>query len=141
MLQIISNGTALDLPTDISINLTIENPFMVEDRIPTPHSLTFELPPTANNLQLFGFPNRIATYGVGSFERSIPCVIRFSGLQLAVGRLVLISFDEVLKLNFTSMPIGVSSQKKLFEVDTETVVFEGISSTTNWDSPGNYAYN
>lgn len=139
MLQIISNGTALDLPTDISINLTIENPFMVEDRVPTPHSLTFELPPTANNLQLFGFPNRHAGYTNLGTPRSIPCSIMFQGLNIAKGALVLQSFDEAIKVNFSGVDFNTTLKSKMFDLPLDTVTLTGTYSNIQWTTPGNYA--
>src|SRR5690606_27976554 len=104
MLQIISNGTALDLPTDIAINMTMENPFMLEDRVPTPYSLTFELPPTPQNLQIFGYPDRIGSYtSSNNYNRSIEVVIRFNGLLIATGALILTEYDRTLKVNFSGV--------------------------------------
>src|SRR5690606_22478205 len=112
MLEIIINGQSLDLPPDIQINLTIENPFVTEDRIPIPYSLSFDLPPTPKNLRLFKYPNRIATgFNVGDYD----CTIRFQGLNISIGILTVTKFDQRIQANFRGAEVTDYLEKKLFE--------------------------
>src|SRR5690606_705843 len=59
MLKITLNGTPLNIPPDLQLNLIFENPLLFNDRIPSSHSLSFDLPATAHNLRIFGNPNRL----------------------------------------------------------------------------------
>lgn len=59
MLRVVICGTSIDLPPKPSITFVYENPFLLQDRIPVPASLNFEIPPTPKNLLLFGNPNRL----------------------------------------------------------------------------------
>ncbi len=65
MLEVIVDKThILNLLSDVQISFIEENPLFVEDRIPSPYSLTFEVPPTPGNLKALGFPSRITSASV-----------------------------------------------------------------------------
>lgn len=92
MLEIQHAGSLIDLPPDISFDLTIENPFMISDRIPTPYSLTFALPSTPANLALFSYPNRIAS--VMNFEYITDISIFVDGVGISTGVLKLDTYED-----------------------------------------------
>src|SRR5690606_35358876 len=120
--------------------MTMENPFMLEDRVPTPYSLTFELPPTPRNLQLFGYPDRIGSYTSGnSYNRSIEVVIRFNGLLIATGALILTEYDRTLKVNFSGVDFNSKLKDKMFEVPMDTIQIGGTYNVAEWDNSANYA--
>src|SRR5690606_21652826 len=117
MLEIIHNGKALNLPPDIQISLTIENPLLKEDRIPTPYSLSFELPRTRNNLEQFGWPDRLASYIHGRYIRTIPVDIRFHSITISKGHLKLTSHLDSLKVTFSGIDYIDGLRNKLYEID------------------------
>ena len=85
MLEIqIHNGVSLDLPEDFRLNMICENPLMLEDRIPAPYSVQFEVPSTIKNLQVFGMPNRIAANGL---VKKLPADIIQFGFIVSRGEL------------------------------------------------------
>lgn len=141
MLEILTlDGIRFDLPIDISIAMVIENPFLVEGRIPLPYSTSFDLPPTSKNLQLFNYPNRLNTYRLNQ-ERSKPCVIMLKGIIIAKGKLVMLSFDTTIKVNFSGIDFNESHRAPLFSMDFETDTINGAYNTVDWNRTGNYAYN
>lgn len=98
MLEIIvNNRVSLDLLPDIEINFLEENPLFLTDRIPSPYSLSFEVPLTSKNQKAFGFPSRTTS------KSSIwvqPAEIRHSGLVLSRGELLILNVNNTIKLQF-----------------------------------------
>ena len=117
MLEIILEGVTLDLPPDIQINLTIENPFMSKDRIPVPFSLAFDLPPTPRNLKAFNYPNRI---NVELSRPNYSATIRFQGLNIGHGVITLDNFDKTIKVNFRGAEITDNLTNKLYELQLQS---------------------
>lgn len=98
MLEIIlDNQFILNFPADIQINFIEENPLFLDDRIPAPYSLTFEVPPTPGNLRALGFPVRITSCSV---KRRLPAEIRHTGLVMAKGEIILVETDPTIRLQF-----------------------------------------
>lgn len=139
MLEIIVNHQAIDLPKDISIAMTIENPFVSEGRIPFPYSLDFDLPDSDKNLRIFNYPNRLATYNVQSINRSFPCVIRFSGLHIVSGNLVLRSYQTSIRVNFSAVDFSSAMQQSMFSTPLGNMTLEGSYALVDWENMDNYA--
>lgn len=116
MLEIIAKGERLQLPNDISIDMTWENPFLLQDRVPATYSMSFSLPPTPQLLRIFGYPNRVAS--TGDWE-DVESRIIFNALTVAVGRLVLEEFEGDLKVSFvgSEIPPIVKEKMNLLELD------------------------
>src|SRR5690606_35110344 len=125
MLEILHNGKALNLPPDIQISLTIENPLLKQDRIPTPYSLSFELPPTRHNLEQFDWPDRIGSYKQTRYARTIPVEIRFHSITIGQGHLKLTSYLDSLKVTFSGIDYIDGIKSKLYEIDFGREVFDG----------------
>src|SRR5690606_14681755 len=141
MLEIIHNGKSLNLPPDIQISLTIENPLLKEDRIPTPYSLSFELPPTRHNLQLFGWPDRIGSYKQANHVRTIPVDIRFHSITISKGHLKLTSYLDNLKVTFSGVDYIDGIKHKLYEIDFGREDFQGsYTGNINFGSSSHFAY-
>lgn len=115
MLEIYVNGSLVDLPPNIQITMTIDNPFLIQDRIPVPHSLTFELPPTPKNQSIFDYTNRIPSLieSKGMFA-SYTCVIRMNSIVISEGQLVVTEFTRTFKCFFTAAEITPSMKNALF---------------------------
>jgi hypothetical protein len=94
---VIHNGGRLDLPEDFELSIIHENPLFLEDRIPAPYSVQFDVPPTANNLQIFGMPNRIASSGL---KKNLPADLIHYGYIMSRGQLILTGCDDTPKLQF-----------------------------------------
>ena len=94
---IVGQGLALNLSNDIEVNFIEENPLFMDERVPAPYSLSFDVPPTPWNLKVLGFPVRISS---ASIHKRLPAEIRFSGLVLARGEILLIETDPTIKLQF-----------------------------------------
>lgn len=141
MLEIIAKNTKLDLPTDIQIALVIENPLLKENRIPTPYSLSFELPATQTNLQLFGWPDRVTAYKSKDNIVTVPCEIRFSSISISRGHLKLMSYMKSLKVSFSGIDHVADAKKKLYEIDFgKEYFFDGTHDTPiNFLSGDNWA--
>lgn len=141
MLEIFISNQKVDLPTDIQIALTIENPFMLQDRVPAPYSLAFTLPPTQRNLKVFAFPNRIASYrSVQSLTVTRPCRILFQSVTIATGIINLTEYNQGIKAAFKGADLTDTMRASIYETPMHSYVF----ATPNWrdidfDNPLNYA--
>jgi len=121
MIEIVLHaGGRLDLPENFVLNIIHENPLFLEDRIPAPYTVQFEVPSTANNLQLLGMPNRIASSGLK--KRLAADLIHF-GFIISRGELLLTGFDNYPKLQFVG-----------------TIAIEAMSKNLNQLELGDYDY-
>lgn len=147
MLQIIADNTILNLPEDIQITLIIENPFMVNDRIPTPYSLTFDLPPTNTNLKATKWPNRVTSYQT---VVELTCEIKFESITFARGILSVDGFEDTIKVSFKSVSVFDNLRQKLYDIEMKKVEFGVATPRTptpadtrrwnlNWEDPTNFA--
>ncbi len=141
MLEIIVNFKKVDLKKDIQIPLVIENPFMLEDRIPLPYSFAFELPATPTNLEIFGYPNRIGSYKNMDAGQSFGCVIHFNGLKIAHGQIKITSFQTDISVQFLGFDVNEDLKKKMYEYDLGREVFAGNYNTFDFNDPSNFASN
>lgn len=141
MLEILIDNTALDLPSDIAINIVMENPFMAEDRIPAPYSLSFEIPGTAHNLALFGFPNRLGVYNnsyTGFSKKN--ATIRYNSLSLLKGHITLTNVSSTLKINFVGIDFNDNIRIPLYKLDLGRQYFPGEYDDVDFTDPSNFAY-
>lgn len=83
MLYIKLNNELADLPADINVSLTGQNPFLSEDGISAVYSFPIDLPPSEHNLRLLGYPHRITSEQVTD---EVPCEIGFAGQMIAKGK-------------------------------------------------------
>lgn len=111
---IVENGFALNLPADVQINFIEENPLFLDDRIPAPYSLTFEVPPTPGNVKALGFAGRITSQSV---KRKLAAEIRHTGLVMARGEIILIETDPVIKLQFKGSREPEEISRNLNQID------------------------
>lgn len=115
MLEIIVDTKyTLHLPEDIDINFIEENPLFLNDRIPAPYSLSFEVPATPGNLMAFGFPNRVTSKTV---KKVLPVEIRHTGLILGRGDILLLEVTDVLKIQFSGSRSLVNLKARLDKID------------------------
>jgi len=120
MLQIIADNINLNLSEDIQITMIIENPFMVNDRIPTPYTLTFELPATKANLKATKWPNRVTSY---QKVVELSCEIKFDSITFSRGILSVDGFEETIKVSFKSISVFDNLRQKLYDIDMKKVEF------------------
>lgn len=117
MLRLTLNGTPLQLPADIHLNLIFENPLMYNDRIPSSHSLSFNLPATPHNLRILGHPNRLNVRG--AFREFNGLDIFYQAQKILTGVLIVSRFDKAIvcffrgsvitdemRLPLNEMPLG-----------------------------------
>lgn len=136
MFEIILQGVNLDLPDDISFQFTIENPLLLVDRIPSPYSLTFELPFSPKNLATFKYPNRITSKG--SFKEYSNCELRFSGVRFSKGSLLVQKTDKNITCFFSGLIYPENVMKTIDNVELEKYHY-GINAdaiepgTWKWD--------
>src|SRR5690606_15431992 len=112
-----------------------------EDRIPTPFSLSFELPPTRHNLEVFGWPDRIGSYRQSTYVRTAPVNIFFNAISIAKGHLKLTSYMENLKVTFFGVDYIDGIKSKLYELDFGREIFAGsYTGAIDFSNPSNFAY-
>lgn len=120
MLEITAENVKLDLPEDIQLTMIIENPFMINDRIPTPYSLSFDLPPTRTNLKVTKWPNRVTSY---QQVVELACEIKFNSITFARGLLSVDGFEGTIKVSFKSVSIFDNIRQKMYDIDMKELTF------------------
>ena len=115
MLEFYSDNERLDLPEDIEVNLTFENPFLSQDRIPLTYSMPFNLPATPTNMRKFKHPRRLTS--VGSWE-AIPGYIRFNGITFSNGKITLTEAEKKLNTNYVGVLANDLMKKKLSDLSS-----------------------
>lgn len=116
MMEFVCNGkTRLHLPADINLNIVDENPLFLTDRIPAPYSLSFNVPATADNQALFGYPQRVAS---NSVLRKVPAELRHSAMIIARGELLLLEATKTyFNVQFKGSLESADVRKNLNEID------------------------
>ena len=144
MLEIKVKKINVDLPPDISIAMTVENPVMAEDRLPIPYSLSFDLPMTPKNLWLFEYPNRIGAHKGDNLFRAYSCQIYFQSLLIHDGTINLVSCDQTIKLNFKGVDFNENLNTAMFSKDIGEVQFSGDAlydfDPINYEDPSTYYF-
>lgn len=110
MFEIYVNNEKIDLPIDIEVNLTWENPFLLQDRIPLTYSLSFDLPPTKRNLGIFKNPTRLNS--VGEWNK-LDAYLKFNEVIFSVGKIVLEEVEKKLTTSFVGSFIPDTVKNKL----------------------------
>lgn len=141
MLEIIIAGVNVDLDKDIQLAFTIENPLMLEDRIPAPYSLNFEIPPTSKNLQAFGFPNRLGSYGINEDEskNNKPASIRFQSMEILKGHVIFLQYFKNIKLQFIGIDYNEHLKGPMYSLELGRQYFEGSYHTVDYEDSNNFA--
>lgn len=98
MLEIHVNNERLQLPDNISINVTWESPFLLQERVPAPYSLSFSLPCTPSNLKSFGNPQRLTSSSARWSD--VKSKMLFNSVVFLNGKLNLHEVKTKLKVNF-----------------------------------------
>lgn len=119
MLQIYVDDRPIDLSDDISIDLVFENPLFSSDRIPATYSMSYDLPLTPRNRQVFGNPDRVAAAGDCFRER--PARILFAGLEIASGMLTIEEVSDVITVNFSGSVLPAALNRKLYKVEMDKI--------------------
>ncbi|MFZ4400914.1 MAG: hypothetical protein ACOYO1_12835 [Bacteroidales bacterium] len=151
MIELIADAKyKIDLPNDIEISIVIENPLFLEDRIPAPYSLDFEVPATSGNLMAFGYPTRPTSRIV---KRKVSASLKYFGLIFGYGELILLESQKQLKLQFKGSLEHENVEKNINQLDlgeydfgyTGNPYIQGPNISTNYlkvdyYEPG-YSYN
>jgi len=115
MIELKVNGSYnIDLPDDIEISIVIENPLFMEDRIPAPYSLDFEVPATPANLAAFGYPTRVTSKIV---KRKVPAELKCFGLIYGRGVLLLLESQKQIKIQFKGSLEHENVDKNINQLD------------------------
>lgn len=139
MLKITVQGHTIQLPENFSLNLIIENPFMLADRVPTPFTTTFDLPPTPDNLKFFKFPNRVTS--TQAYEEYNDCKIFFGPVTIITGVLVVQQYNKGMKAYFRGVIFSDSIEKQLSNLDIPRYSFgPGNRYNPEFDVLDTYAY-
>jgi hypothetical protein len=140
MLEITVNNQYLQLPDDIQIGVIIESPLFVDDRLPVPFSLSFEIPPTPHNLAIFGYPNRLGVHEDGKLFTPKPSKIYFESISIQEGSTSLLQYNKTLKLSFKGIDFNDNLKTALYNKDVEQKDFEGSATVLGYDNPLSYQY-
>jgi hypothetical protein len=113
MLEMKVDGDSLDLPENLEIEIIIENPFLLLDRIPLPYILTFSLDATPHNLAKLKYPNRITSSNTNT---EVDCALYFSELNFLSGILAVVEFDKTINVSFRGISVLDNLKKKLWNI-------------------------
>lgn len=136
MLKMLLKGVPVTYRPDISLNLIYENPFFFNDRIPSTHSLNFNLPPSAHNLRTFQNPDRINVRG--AFKEYDGFEIYFSTVKILTGVIVVQEFERDIKCFFRGSVITDEMRKNLSDIEMEKFDFGGVRNSDDFYSTDFY---
>jgi len=141
MLKILLTGTALDLPADVSLSLIYENPLFINDRIPSAHSLTGTLPPTARNLKALGYPQRLNN--TQAFREFTGLSIMFGPVKLINGVLTVTKYEGDIEYFIRGAIFASELKAAMNTTDQEETDFGSTGSrfTPNFYLLGDFGYN
>ena len=114
MLEIIVEGQRLELGTDTSVSLAMEQPLTSTDKVPAAYTLSFDLPRSPQNRQLLGHPERITSRN--GFEKQ-PARICLAGLEVAAGELSIEDVQEAITVQFVGAKFPEGIRKPLYKLD------------------------
>ncbi|WP_273495313.1 hypothetical protein [Rikenella microfusus] len=114
MLEIIVEGQRLELGTDTSVSLAMEQPLTSTDKVPAAYTLSFDLPRSPQNCQLLGHPERITSRN--GFEKQ-PARICLAGLEVAAGELSIEDVQEAITVQFVGAKFPEGIRKPLYKLD------------------------
>ena len=121
MIKIVANGVALDLPADLSLQLTIENPILSTDRIPVAYTTNIDFPGTQTNLQVFGFQDKLL---LRPTVEKVPATLYVNELRIVDGTLCFDSYeDRAIKASFVGASIDDVLSKDLSSIDLQRWIF------------------
>lgn len=111
---IVHGGNRIDLPADLTLNIVQENPLFIQDRIPAPYTVQFDIPATTNNLLIFGMPGRVAST---SLVKKLPSDIRLDGFIIMRGHILLLGSEKLPKVQFVGSSFIDNLEKNLNALD------------------------
>ena len=115
MIQIITNGEALDLAPNTAFEIIIEQPILSEDQMPVPFSTSISFPKTQRNKAAFGFLDALM------FDpqiKKLEATIVVRGITLFDGILEYESLeDEMISYSFVDKDINIDLTTKLYELE------------------------
>ena len=114
MLEIIVEGQRLELGTDTSVSLAMEQPLTSTDKVPAAYTLSFDLPRSPQNCQLLRHPERITSRN--GFEKQ-PARICLAGLEVAAGELSIEDVQEAITVQFVGAKFPEGIRKPLYKLD------------------------
>ena len=119
MLQItVEDRFKLDLPSNLEIQITEENPLFMEDYIPTPYSLSFDIPPTNWNLQRLGYPTRINSKII---KYSVRARVFSNDINYSSGEIIVLGFEQNIRLQYKGSVEDISITTPLNELNLSGV--------------------
>lgn len=140
MLEIHTKNEIFDLPEDIQIAMTDENPMFMDDKLPVPYSLNFTLPPTPKNLKLFGYPNRLGAHQDGKAFLATDCKIYFHSICILQGTIALTTYTKGLNCQFKGIDFNDNLKTPMFTKNFGEMVFDGSVLIPGYDDPDSLDY-
>lgn len=136
---IIEDKYFLDLPSNLEIQITDGNPLFEEDSVIAPYSLSFEVPPTPNNLQKLGYPTRVTSKAV---KFKVIARVISNEINYSTGELIIVGFDQNIKLQYVGTVDDLDIETPLNELDLYFKAMGAVCTVNSHYSPsyGNYTY-
>lgn len=120
MLEIYVNNKKINLPENININMTWENPFLLQNRIPSPYSMSFTLPGTKENYEIFGNPQRLASTELLTESESRAV---FNLITFLKGKLIFKEVKKNIKVFFKGDILPSQLRKNMNNIELERFDF------------------
>ena len=121
MFYIRVNSTYVDLPADFKIDLIIENPLFLQDRVTLPYTTSAEFPLTPGNKRLLNEPNRVNKIDrTWEFDGT---VMGYGARVLYYGMLIVQEIGGMLKWNFQASDDLSNIKKNMNDIDWGQILF------------------
>lgn len=140
MLEILVRNVLVDLPEDIQIAMTNENPLFISDKLPVPYSLSFQLPRTPKNSAVFAHANRLATHQDGKAFKAAPCKIFFQSICILQGTITLDEYNKGFNATFKAVDFNDNLKAGFYKKDFGELIFSGDVQVSGFNNPASFQY-
>lgn len=122
MLKLYINNQRVDLLADVSITLSMSNPFFESDFIPVAHSLDVNIPATPTNCAILSYPNRLTPSAGLLTERDFN--LYFNEILIFTGSVSLVEWTPtIITIQLLGATIIGELDAKLYQLPLPTPSF------------------
>jgi len=125
---IVETGYFLDLPSKLEIQITDSNPLLDENNVIVPYSLSFDIPPTSNNLKRLGYPKRLTS---SSIKYKVKAQVISNEIIYSTGELIVVGYEANIKLQYVGNIDELNISTPLNELDLSGITAGDVCVTNS----------
>jgi hypothetical protein len=126
---VFEEGVPLEIFPNTELSIVWENPLFLVDEISVEFSLTFDVPASPSNLEIFNRPDRI---NIKNKTRSVPAIIMQDGLIISKGELIFVSYYKDITLQYKGAIDVIYENETLRQINIGETSFDVSRPTMPW---------